>query len=259
MKSRQSEIKPNKIMKTLLLIFLLTLDLFSLVRAQDFALTYLDAVPPNQDYLLGPLSLTNHAISMDEDEYFSGASNWPFDDVLHFSIPTNASFSISFTPGQNLWGLDVTLYAEGGGVIAEGGETNHGEVTKDSANFNLTLPAGSYFLYVSGFMTSDFSASQAGSPNDKPFVNGNYAPYEIYTGHIDISAIPPPNLSISQSAGGIVVFWPSSGSFTLQQKTDLTNPAGWTASAYNITTNNGTNSITVTQPVGNVFFRLSSF
>jgi hypothetical protein len=33
--------------------------------------------------------------------------------------------------------------------------------------------------------------------------------------------------------------------------------SGWATSGYQINTNNGTNSITITSPTGNLFFRLS--
>jgi hypothetical protein len=42
----------------------------------------------------------------------------------------------------------------------------------------------------------------------------------------------------------------------LQQNGNVGNVAGWTASGYAITTANGTNSITVEPPTGNLFFRL---
>jgi hypothetical protein len=44
----------------------------------------------------------------------------------------------------------------------------------------------------------------------------------------------------------------------LQQNTNLAQTNGWTTSGYSITTVNGTNSITITPPTGNLFFRLSN-
>jgi hypothetical protein len=65
-----------------------------------------------------------------------------------------------------------------------------------------------------------------------------------------------PNLTITYSGNSVIVSWPDTGSYTLQQNSDLATPAGWTTTSYTINTANGTNSITVTPPTGNLFFRL---
>ena len=67
-----------------------------------------------------------------------------------------------------------------------------------------------------------------------------------------------PNLTITYSGNSVVVSWPNTGSYTLQQNGNLAVPAGWTTSGYSITPSNGTNSITVTSPTGNLFFRLAN-
>ena len=53
------------------------------------------------------------------------------------------------------------------------------------------------------------------------------------------------------------VSWPDTGSYTLQQNANLALTNGWATSGYDITTTNGTSSITITAPTGNSFFRLS--
>jgi uncharacterized repeat protein (TIGR01451 family) len=63
------------------------------------------------------------------------------------------------------------------------------------------------------------------------------------------------SLSIAHIGNSAVVFWPNIGSYTLQQNSNLAT-GSWTTSGYSITTANGTNSITITPPVGNLFFRL---
>ena len=65
-----------------------------------------------------------------------------------------------------------------------------------------------------------------------------------------------PNLTITHAGNSVIVSWPNTGSYTLQQNGNLAVPAGWTATGYSITTSNGTNSITVAPPTGNLFFRL---
>jgi uncharacterized repeat protein (TIGR01451 family) len=64
-----------------------------------------------------------------------------------------------------------------------------------------------------------------------------------------------PNLTIAHPGNSAVVSWLNSGSYTLQQNSNLVT-GSWTTSGYSITTANGTNSITITPPVGNLFFRL---
>ncbi len=46
--------------------------------------------------------------------------------------------------------------------------------------------------------------------------------------------------------------------YTLHQNSNLANGSGWTTSGYSITTANGKNSITITSPTGNLFFRLAN-
>jgi hypothetical protein len=68
-----------------------------------------------------------------------------------------------------------------------------------------------------------------------------------------------PNLTITfVGPNSVVVSWPNTGSYTLQQNSNLTTPVGWTTSGYSMTTANGTNSITITPPTGNLFFRLAN-
>ena len=65
-----------------------------------------------------------------------------------------------------------------------------------------------------------------------------------------------PLLTITHSGNSVIVSWPSpSTGWTLQQNSDLTTTS-WSTSGYTITTSNGTNSVTITPPTGNLFFRL---
>jgi hypothetical protein len=66
-----------------------------------------------------------------------------------------------------------------------------------------------------------------------------------------------PNLSIKHAGNSVIVFWPNTGSYTLQQNNNLAG-GSWNTSGYSITTVNGTNSITITSPTGNLFFRLAN-
>jgi hypothetical protein len=66
-----------------------------------------------------------------------------------------------------------------------------------------------------------------------------------------------PSLTANHVGNSVIVSWPNQGSYTFEQNSNLQVPAGWTKSGYSISTSNGTNSITVTAPTGNLFFRLA--
>jgi hypothetical protein len=68
-----------------------------------------------------------------------------------------------------------------------------------------------------------------------------------------------PNLTISQAGNTVTVSWPNTGNYSLQQNSNLAVPAGWATSGFTVTTNAvpGTNSIAITPPAGNLFFRLA--
>jgi hypothetical protein len=73
----------------------------------------------------------------------------------------------------------------------------------------------------------------------------------------DPFATLPPRLAVTLSGNNIKIAWPATGSYTLQQNSNLTT-TNWMASNYSITNFNGSNSITVTPTGGNLFFRLTS-
>jgi hypothetical protein len=66
-----------------------------------------------------------------------------------------------------------------------------------------------------------------------------------------------PNLTITHNGNTVSVSWPNTGSYTLQQNANLALASGWATTGYQINTANGTNSITITSPSGNLFFRLT--
>ena len=66
-----------------------------------------------------------------------------------------------------------------------------------------------------------------------------------------------PNLSISRSGQTVTVSWANTGSYTLQQNSNLAATGGWTLSGYAVSLSNGTNSISITPAAGNLFFRLA--
>jgi hypothetical protein len=65
-----------------------------------------------------------------------------------------------------------------------------------------------------------------------------------------------PNLSIRLVApNSVVVSWANTGSYGLQTNNDLTT-TNWLGYGGSILSTNGTSSVTISPPVGNLFFRL---
>jgi hypothetical protein len=56
----------------------------------------------------------------------------------------------------------------------------------------------------------------------------------------------------------LIVSWPDTAGYILQQKHDLSTTAPWTAVTNSITSAAGTNSITITPVTGSLFFRLAN-
>jgi hypothetical protein len=94
----------------------------------------------------------------------------------------------------------------------------------------------------------------------RPMTGGSYSLSGGFWALIAVVQTPGlPNLTITFAGpGNVVVSWPNTGSYRLQQNNNLAASAGWATSAYSMTTANGTNSITVTPATGNLFFRLAN-
>jgi hypothetical protein len=87
---------------------------------------------------------------------------------------------------------------------------------------------------------------------------GNYTLQGGFWGVVAAVQTPgAPLLTITRSGANVIVSWPSpSTGFNLQQNGNVANPNGW--SSYGGTINEGgtVKSITVSPPIGNVFYRL---
>lgn len=117
---------------------------------------------------------------------------------------------------------------------------------------------------VSGGGTSTgsvYSVSGAIGQHDASYTmgGGNYTVTGGFWSLLAVVQTPgAPRLTITRSGGDITVSWPlSPGGFTLQQNSNAANAAGWSAYNGTVNTNNLVNSVTLTSPVGNLFFRLS--
>ena len=88
---------------------------------------------------------------------------------------------------------------------------------------------------------------------------GNYSVTGGYWSFINVVQTPGlPSLIITPNgANSVQVLWPdpATNNYTLQQNANLAT-TNWTTSGFTISNVGGTNSITVTPPVGNLFFRL---
>ena len=128
-----------------------------------------------------------------------------------------------------------------------------------------SLPAQSYSIdwwsISAGAGTSTGVAYQVsgtiGQPDAGLAISGGR--YSVTGGFWSLIFVVPtaglPNLIISHAGNSVTVSWPNTGSYTLQQNNNLAE-ANWVASGYLINFSNGTNSITITLPTGNLFFRL---
>jgi hypothetical protein len=66
-----------------------------------------------------------------------------------------------------------------------------------------------------------------------------------------------PNLVIAPNGpNSVKILWPDTGTYVLLQNSNLASPSGWVTNTSSVSTVNGTNSITITPPTGNLFFRL---
>jgi hypothetical protein len=87
---------------------------------------------------------------------------------------------------------------------------------------------------------------------------GNYSLTGGFWSLISVVQTPgAPTLYISRSGDNVTIYWQSVSGWTLHQNSNLTTPTGWTLNS-SWTSANGTNSLTLTQPAGNLFFRLSN-
>jgi hypothetical protein len=74
------------------------------------------------------------------------------------------------------------------------------------------------------------------------------------TNYLSVILQPPPALSVSQSAGMVIITWPVSATgFVLQETSAL--PGGWTNSTAAVTVQGSTNVVNIT-PTGTKFYRL---
>jgi len=90
-----------------------------------------------------------------------------------------------------------------------------------------------------------------------PLAGGNYSLAGGFWALISVvQTAGAPTLFISHAGNTVTVYWQDVSGWSLLQNGNLAATAGWSASS-GVTTANGTNSITISSPAGNLYFRLS--
>lgn len=89
---------------------------------------------------------------------------------------------------------------------------------------------------------------------------GNYSVTGGFWSLISVVQMPgvPNLLIVPNGPNSVKILWPdpATNTYTLQQNGNVANTSGWAASGYAVSSANGTNSITITPPIGQLFFRL---
>ena len=87
---------------------------------------------------------------------------------------------------------------------------------------------------------------------------GNYSVTGGFWSLINVVQTPgAPALNISHTGTVVTVYWQNVAGWSLQQNNNLATPAGWSANS-SATQTGGTNYLTLTNPPGNLYFRLTS-
>lgn len=143
--------------------------------------------------------------------------------IFLFALPL---WLVALAASAQSYSVDWHKVAGGGGTSTGGTFSLSGTIGQPDAS--ATLAGGGYSV-TGGFWSLIATVPVAGTPN------------------LTIHYVRP---------NTVVVSWPNTGSYSLEQKSNL--PGGnWTASPYPVTTANGTSSITITPPTGSLFFRLA--
>jgi hypothetical protein len=138
--------------------------------------------------------------------------------------------AFSFQASGQSYSIDWYKIAGGGGTSTGGSYSVSGTIGQHDATANGALAGGNYSL-TGGFWALISVVQTPGLPN----------------------------LIITHLGNSVIVSWPdpATNSYTLQQNGHLSITGGWATTSYSITWANGTNSVTINPPTGNLFFRLS--
>jgi hypothetical protein len=125
---------------------------------------------------------------------------------------------------------------------------------------NVTNPTGLAFDRNDNLFVADYNAGKIYKYSTNGvqtiFASGLQAPSAVAFLPVSQAAALPP-LVVSLAGSNVIVSWQNAGTYTLQQSTNLSYTNGWATGGYTIITTNGTNTVTITSPAGNLFFRLA--
>ena len=119
--------------------------------------------------------------------------------------------------------------------------------------------AGGSGTSTGGVYSVSGTIGQPDASANQGMAGGNYSLTGGFWALISVLQTPGlPNLLITRSGNRVLISWPdpATNSYTLQQNSSLANTGGWAAASYLLSSAGGTNSITITAPTGNLFFRL---
>ncbi len=202
--------------------------------------------------------------------------------ILTFTVnptPGMAASGTSFYTNYNWIGIQFYLNCDSGvydGIpVAYAGWNNPGNsngIVWSGSNVTLTIDMskqvdtsanhfGAVFVPWTQGGTNHFYGCNLGiNPtvifNDPAGSSG--LPYDITFNSITFASAPPPppNLAIGLVGTNVIVSWPASGSYTLQQSANMAK-FSWSPWGFPANSNNGIYSITIPAPTNTLFFRLS--
>ena len=185
--------------------------------------------------------------------------------------PSMAASGAMFYTNYNWIGIQFYLNLDSGPYtslpVAYAGWNNPGNsngVVWTGSNVTLTINLSSlpkFTTYTQGATNHFYGCNLGINPavifNDPSGSSG--LPYDITFNSITFApaATLPPNLSISHVGTNVIVSWPATGSYTLQQSANMAK-FSWSPWGFPYDSNNGTYSITIPAPANTLFFRLSN-
>jgi hypothetical protein len=185
--------------------------------------------------------------------------------------PGMAASGASFYTNYNWIGVQFYLNLDSGQYtslpVAYCGWNNPGNsngVVWVGSNVTVTINLSSlpkFTAYTQGGTNHFYGCNLGINPaiifNDPPGSAG--LPYDITFNSITFAPAPtlPPNLSISHDGTNVVVSWPATGTYTLQQSANMAK-FSWSPWGFPYASNNGSFSITIPAPTNTLFFRLSN-
>jgi len=91
-----------------------------------------------------------------------------------------------------------------------------------------------------------------------PMTGGNYSLTGGFWALYSVVQTPgAPTLYITHSGNSVTVYWHAVSGWSLQQNSSLALAGGWVTST-GVTSSNGTNYWSITQPTGNLFLKLKA-